>query len=340
MRPSPPFFIVGCPRSGTTLLRRILDCHSRLAVFHESQYYPLFRADLHRYGDLRQRGRRRRLIADLLEAARLRGEEAPTLNEVEEALVEPTFEGIFATWLHLYALNRGKARGGDKTPQHHAFLDEILDGFPLSPVIFLVRDPRDTVLSMHRNFGWSLEGAAREWNRAAGNCRRASRPVHLVRYEELVHRPAEIVQGICAFLAERYEPAMLRFHERPPAGLSTPRALQKLTRPVDAGSVATFHALPLDRVRRIEDACAEGMEALGYAIEAALRAAPIGPPPESFRSEPTGNRVSNKLLDRLRFYGLHRHRWRWGWFRWKVMLRLRVRHALACALQRLRLPGA
>ncbi len=327
----PPFFIVGCARSGTTLVRRILDCHSRLAVYHESQFYPLIRQNLDRYGDLRLPGPRGRLISDLLEAVRVQGEDAPTSTELEESLVEPTFEGIFATWLQLYARSRGKARGGDKTPQHHAYLDEILERFPVSPVVFLVRDPRDTVLSLRRAFGWSLAGAAREWNRAFHSLRTVSRPVHLVRYEELVRHPAEVVEGICLSLGESYEPSILRFHERQPARVLAPRALAKHARPIDARSVGRSRELSPNQIRWIEDACAEGMEALEYPFQA--------PRSTSTAPKPAEGKVLRVLLDRLRFYGFHRQRWRWGWFWWRVFLRVRVRHALASALKRVRLRG-
>lgn len=46
----PPFFLVGTNRSGGTLLTRILETHSRIAVYAESHYYTLFRPDLHYYG--------------------------------------------------------------------------------------------------------------------------------------------------------------------------------------------------------------------------------------------------------------------------------------------------
>lgn len=63
----PPFFIVGASRSGTTLLATILDSHSRIAVYTESHYYPLFRPDLHRYGDLGRPANLRRFVSDVRE---------------------------------------------------------------------------------------------------------------------------------------------------------------------------------------------------------------------------------------------------------------------------------
>src|ERR1700681_4511642 len=49
---SPSIFVMGCQRSGTTLVARILDSHSRISIYPGTHYYLLFSADRHCYGDL------------------------------------------------------------------------------------------------------------------------------------------------------------------------------------------------------------------------------------------------------------------------------------------------
>ena len=84
-----PFFIVGCTRSGTTLISRILDSHSRLAVYHESHFYHLLRHDLHRYGNLEQAANLRRFLADVREVLqRQRKMTVPTEDALLAALME------------------------------------------------------------------------------------------------------------------------------------------------------------------------------------------------------------------------------------------------------------
>ena len=117
-RPAAPFFIVGCRRSGTSLVSQLLDNHSRLAVYHETQYYPLFRSNLPFYGDLRRSANLSRLIGDLRESLRLQGVDPPDPDELLSKLVTPTFEGVLATLLNVYAHRQGKVLGGDKTPDH------------------------------------------------------------------------------------------------------------------------------------------------------------------------------------------------------------------------------
>jgi len=95
-----PIFVMGCPRSGTTLVSQILDSHSRLAMYHETNYYTIFRPELHRYGDLRKSSNLMLLITNLLEAIRMDGVNPPEIEEFQKALVAPSFEGVLATLLH------------------------------------------------------------------------------------------------------------------------------------------------------------------------------------------------------------------------------------------------
>ena len=164
---STPFFIVGCTRSGTTLVSQILDSHSRLAVYHESHFYHLLRHDLHRYGSLEQPANLRRFLTDVREVLqRQRKMSVPTEDELLAALTESSFAGVLAAILSLYARQQGKPRGADKTPGHHSYLAEITEQLPHSPVIFLLRDPRDTVVAIREKFGTSLKGATALWNAA------------------------------------------------------------------------------------------------------------------------------------------------------------------------------
>lgn len=314
-----PFFIVGCTRSGTTMISQILDGHSRLAVYHESHFYHLLHRDLHRYGDLRETANMRRFLTDVREVLRRQKKwEAPTEEEFFQALPTPTFEGVLAAMLQLYAHRQGKIRGGDKTPGHHMYLAQILQNLPNSRVIFVLRDPRDAVAAIREKFGLSLKGAIALWNAAFVSYRKFYDRVRLVRYEELVRRPEESVESMCAFLDESCEPGMLRFFERIPASLAKIRYNQDLLEPANPSHIGRFRELPRRDIECIERACGIGMEALGYEFSGVKpQLSPIKPPTRL-----------DTVIDRLRFYGLNRGRWRRGWTRWKIILRLRARYFL------------
>jgi hypothetical protein len=317
---SAPFFIVGCTRSGTTLISRILDSHSRLAVYHESHFYHVLRHDLHRYGDLQQLPNLRRFLADVREVLR-RQEKMTVPNEDEflKSLVEPSFAGVLATVLNLYAQQHGKIRGADKTPGHHTYLDEITEQLPDSHVIFLLRDPRDTVVAIREKFDISLKGATALWNAAYLSYTKFSHRIHLVRYEQLVRHPTESVQAICAYLGENYEPDMMRFFERIPNQLARIKYNQDLLTPVSPSHIGRFREMSTDEIKRVEAACGIGMEGMGYEFSGAKpKILPIQAPTKL-----------EFAIDRMRFYGLNRHRWRRGWIRWKVVLRLRLKYFLS-----------
>ncbi len=314
---NPPFFLVGPSRSGTTLLGRIVGSHSRLAVYFETQYYPILGSDRHRYGDLGRRANLERLLRDVVEIATAQGlMRPPTSDELFARLPAATFEGVLAAWLQLFAERAGKARGGDKTPEHYRVLPELLERFPESPVIFTVRDPRDVAISAREAFGTPLAASAWAWRDAVDILRLAARPVHVVRYEELVERPVEVGEALCAFLGERWEPEMLRFFEthRPSrAG----RYHRRLGEPVSAASVGRFEALPPADIACIEAIC-DGMETWGY-------------PSSRSQGTPRGlapPRRRDQLANRIRFYLRDPRRIRRGWLRWRIVLRLRVRWLL------------
>jgi hypothetical protein len=317
---SVPFFIVGCTRSGTTLVSRILDSHSRLAVYHESHFYHLLRHDLHRYGNLEQSSNLRRFLADVREVLRRqRKMTVPTEEEFLAALSESTFAGALAALLTLYAQQQGKSRGGDKTPGHHSYLAEITEQLPQSPLIFLLRDPRDTVVAIHEKFGTSLKGATALWNAAYLSYTKFPGRVHLIPYEALVRRPTESVQALCTYLGEDYEPGMMRFFEHIPDRLARIKYNQDLLTPIDPSHIGRFREMSKSEITRVEAACGIGMEALGYKFSGTKpKVLPI--------KEPTRLEF---IIDRLRFYGWNRYRWRRGWIRWKVVLRLRLKYFLS-----------
>lgn len=242
----------------------------------------------------------------------------PEVKEFLEALVAPTFEGIFATLLYLYARRQGKVRAGVQAPEQYPYLTEILGRFPRSPVVFYLRDPRDRAFFSHEKFGTSFKTSASSWNEAVRIYRNASRAVHLVRYEDLVQKPEETIRAVCTFLGEAYEPQMLRFHERVPSFLAASPDLWGPREPLTSRYLGVFRRMPSDQIEWIESACAAGMQAMGYPLTI--------PDPKALKIAVPSR--SDILFDRVRYYGMDRRRWRRGWTRWKIGLRARLRYWL------------
>lgn len=324
-----PFFIVGAPRSGTTLAARLVDSHSRLAVYLELNYYPIFRPIAHLYGDLSRQGNRRRFLSDVIENVRVQRGEPPRIDELEQFLVVPTFEGILTAFLDLHAHKQGKTRGGEKTPLHYRYLADILAGFPESPVLFIIRDPRDVVLSMSKAWNASVQEGARVWNDAfLRYFETASSAVSLVRYEDLVNDPTGACAAMCRALGQSFEPQMLDPPDVVPKRLKDVRHvdLEKLSGPVVRSSVGNHREMGPERIREIESACAMGMEAMGYEFSARPRstAAPVVEDPGFFRFS----------WQRLRYYGRNSVRWRHGIFRWRTTVRVWLHYLIRLRLLR------
>jgi hypothetical protein len=314
-----PVFIVGCRRSGTTLVSRVVDAHPAFSIYHESFLYPVFRSELRWYGDLRAPANLARLVADVRELLATQISEVPAPEAIRDAMSQASLSGVFGALLHLHARRQGKRRGGDKTPEHHRYLAEIRRDFPASPVVFTMRDPRDTVLSIRRLFNGSVEGAAHVWRRAYESYRAHANEVHLMRYESLAREPEGEVRRLCAVLGEPFEATMLEFHRQLPDGFRRPGG-EKLSGPIDASAVGQFRTMPASELREIEAVCGEGMEALGYEFVTGGRGPAVVAAPRQRRWR--------WVVDRLRYYGANRRRWQRGAARWKVMARVRLRWLL------------
>jgi len=315
-----PAFVVGSRRSGTTLVSRVIDAHPAFSIYHESFLYPIFHSELRWYGDVRVTANLRRLIEDVREVLGTQIPDVPSLDRIHDALTQPTLSGVFGALLHLYALEHGKRRGGDKTPEHHRYLADLLRDFVGSPVVFTVRDPRDTVVSMQRVFDTSVEGAAHRWRDAFESYSAYADRVHLVKYETLVSEPEAEVRRLCAALGEEFDAGMLEFHRRTSNEFGRLGG-EKLSSAIDQTSVGQLHALAESDLRMIEAACADGMERLGYAFAAGGRSGTAA------RAQRRQSRW-RWIVDRLRYYGLKRRRWRRGAARWKVQARVRLRWLL------------
>jgi Sulfotransferase family len=220
-----PVLVVGSPRSGTTLLRDLLRAHPRLTFPQESNVLPaLWRL----HGEPATERRARRLARDLLGSFSTRAWQLDV--PFDELVRERTFVGMTAALYEAWARKEGKPRWGDKTPLYALELPVALAIFPGAQVVHLVRDGRDVAASLLRQ-PWgprNVTSAARLWRRCVETARSDGEPLgpdgYLeLRYERLVAEPEEVLRGLCAFLGEEFDPALLRPSRIPaPPGIAQP----------------------------------------------------------------------------------------------------------------------
>lgn len=146
---NPYVFVVGCPRSGTTLLRRILDAHRQLAIPKvETHWIPKLAKQAKFVAD---DGRVRSGLREALEQdhrfARL-GLADGFLEQLLAAQPGLAYPDLVSAIFDAYAASRGKVLAGDKTPGYARCITELHALFPDARFIHLIRDGRDVALSL------------------------------------------------------------------------------------------------------------------------------------------------------------------------------------------------
>jgi hypothetical protein len=274
----PPFpFIVGAPRSGTTVLRLMVDAHPAMAVPPESYFPVTLWPWRRRY--LVDGGFRLDLLAeDLL--TRRPVPRAPFNWDIDPGLVRERLSGVapisypeaIRMVYALYAEVRGKPRYGDKTPIFADHLGLLARLFPEARFLHVIRDGRDVALSVvDKRWGArTLVEAAAQWALRVRTTRRAGRTlgdryVELM-YEDLVADPQPILQRVCAFTELDYRPEMLSFHLTAEQRLPEweRRSHDDLGRPLTAGLRNWRSEMSRNDIAAVEVVAGRTLESLGY----------------------------------------------------------------------------
>jgi Sulfotransferase family len=267
---SPPLFLLGVSRSGTTLLRVILDRSRGIAIPDESFFVPLL---ARRHGRTIEAAR---FLDDVARIPAVRDWGVSTgdlASRVRSGM--PTGEAIAAIY-EAYAAGVGKPRWGDKTPMYMRHLPLLERLFPDAQYVHLVRDGREAALSFlqmpegtfTRTWAHPTTPAqfARLWRKEVRDARTlggrigAARYVE-VRYEDLVGDPESTIRAVCAFAAIPYDAAMLDYTEAVDVS-AKPHQQRLLTPPttgvrswredMSAEDVAAFEAVAGDLLAELE----------------------------------------------------------------------------------------
>ena len=283
---NPFVFIVGCPRSGTTLLQRTVNAHPMIAIIPEIGWI------LKRYEDpefVTPEGLvRPELIQKLIQKGSLgRYTRLPVSQQELEELLALTrhrpvaYSDLIAMFFNRYGEAQGKALVGNKTVDYVRTISALHGLWPQAKFVHLIRDGRDVCLSaiqwrraarLASEFAaWSEDPVSTaalwwEWQvrlgREAGNLL-GSALYHEMRYEDLVADPARVCQSLCDFLGVPYDEAMLRFHkgrEKQDADLDAKHAWL----PPTPGLRNWRTQMPEPDLARFEAVAGELLDELGY----------------------------------------------------------------------------
>jgi hypothetical protein len=215
-----PIFIIGAQRSGTTLLRMILNTHSQIAFPGEGTFFmPLLK---------------KRYLKKVISGAALK-------NLINYLALDPqlqswgynysdyfsrlsrrggiTVRELMADMHSLYSEGKGKIIWGDKSPSFFRKIDILFSLFPDARFIHIVRDGRD-IFHSWRKLDPSKDNApivAIDWSYKLFKVERSFRKIPpqqamTIRYEDLLDDPEGTTKSICNFLKVEYQTTMLEFH--------------------------------------------------------------------------------------------------------------------------------
>jgi hypothetical protein len=223
---APAPIIVGASRSGTTLLRLMLDAHPELAIPPETHFHRVFSlrfnrmsyllgtpwltpilrycfyrtiTTAHTWGDFH--------LSSIVFRQKLRGISPFTIAEGCRC------------FYRMYAQRFEKPRWGDKTPNYLTKLHRIQQVLPEAHFIHVIQDGRDVALSKQGLWfgpGTSIEAQAADWMWCVREARQQAQrcPHYLeVRYEDIVTDTERALKTVCEFIALPYHEDMLKYHE-------------------------------------------------------------------------------------------------------------------------------
>lgn len=276
-----PIFIVGANRSGTTLLRLILNAHPHIAIPEEIIYFGSFMA-----GKSIEQWENPGLstddyaafVTDFVEnkCGVLDGIDHEEVRQQILASDKKDFCHPYKTMLEAWAGFHGKKRWGEKTPGNLFYADILLKMFPDARFIHMIRDPRAGVSSMMKTTFFPQDIAfnamsRRKFMRRGRQILETSVPAAqrlLLRYEDIVTEPDSTVKAICDFIGERFEPAMLSFYKdssrymKAEASSSFNKAA---TKPISAEMLDKWKKnLSAKDVAMVEAICRKEMVEFGY----------------------------------------------------------------------------
>jgi len=274
---SDPIFVVGVPRSGTTLLAAMLGGHSRLACGPETHFFSASTPE-GLQAAVADPDWPRKAVALLCSLTLFGGRKAVddygfSRAELEHYLAarEPSVRAMLEALTAQHAARLGKPRWVEKTPPHLQCLDEIRRHFPGAPIIRIIRDPRDVVASLC-GMPWTSTSALANaylvaerddasWRFFASDSNAVS-----IRYEHLVADPVAALAPVCTLIGEPFEEAMLDTAGTASAVVRSGEWYKaRVASPLDAGRVGRWQKdFSAGEVRGVEMICHATLARYGY----------------------------------------------------------------------------
>ncbi len=273
---SSPVFVVGAPRSGTTLLVQLLRKYFNINFGTESQFIVHYYKRLGNFGNLTDPRNMDQLIVNVAKErcfSRWKRIFGFSLDQdlLKKEIREPSFRGLLDAIFEQFAKFSGRTRWGDKYPPHCLDLPVLEALYPEAQFIHIIRDGRDVALSFqHVNFGpKNILQTAYFWKKYVTSVQKFEQTIdkthfHEIRYEELLKKPLEVMTNLARFVQvkEGYQEVINRIEQQIHGDLLVENGLkwkQKLTE---------------HHIRQFEKGAGEALENFGYELHFCERKMP------------------------------------------------------------------
>ena len=307
-----PIFVVGAPRSGTTLLQRMLRSHPRISSpTGESHFFiPLFR-DATTFGDLTQRKNLRSLLRRMYEInpnfldTDLHGMQfdiealADEFHDAGHCSVPAVIGALFSK----NAIGEGKARWLDKTPYYVLHIPTILQMYPQAQFVHIIRDGRDVVLSMidrrHDLAVYNIYHGAKMWQQYIEAGREHAKTLRTdqyfeLRYEDILSDPSISMRELCNFLTEAFDESLIHFQKSRDPKTKTPL----LRKDLQYDNFDKWkEKMSRRQINTFEAAAADTLGSCGYSLTTSSPTLPL-PVRAAYR-------LHNRLCEHMRRFGLY-----------------------------------
>ena len=216
-----PIFIVGMPRSGTKLLRELLNSHSQITIpSGETEFLPYWVNNWSSYGDLSDKKAFDRFYDRALALPYfIYVKEQDALIDKQrwyESCSDFSPEGVFEALIrHDTGVSQESGKiWGDKSPSYINQVALLKSLYPYGRFIHIIRDVRDYCLSMHRAWGKNPIRAAQRWVEGTSRVNRDAAVFNndylQIRYEDILSSPELTLKKCCQLLQVDFEADMLQ----------------------------------------------------------------------------------------------------------------------------------
>lgn len=270
-----PLFIVGLSRSGTKLIRDLLNRNDKVSLPEiESHFIPEMLEDekmnlLESYHAIHK--------TSFVE--RFSEVKWPSYNHLNSISAFDKKSDLMESVLKYYALGKEQSLWsenviwGDKTPSYLRHLDLLKHHYPNCKFVHIIRDPRDRALSVNKTWGKSMFRATELWRKEIQNSEKwKSQPETYfeLKYEDLLSDTSDILQRLCDFLDIGFDPKMMKLNKPSEKHGDSSEMLK-----VRKSNSSKFESMKANQIKRIEEIAFPMMKSTGYEIKYAERHNPF-----------------------------------------------------------------